>query len=35
VHDGVKPSDQVILNPMLGLANGSKVTVRTDKPQTS
>ena len=36
VHDGVKPSDQVILNPMLGLANGSKVTVvGTDKPQTS
>ena len=35
VHDGVKPNDQVILNPMLGLANGSKVTVRTDKPQTS
>jgi multidrug efflux pump subunit AcrA (membrane-fusion protein) len=35
VHDGVKPGDQVILNPMLGLANGSKVTVRTDKPQTS
>src|SRR5256714_1451392 len=35
VHDGVKPSDQVILNPMLGLANGSKVTVRTDKRQTS
>ena len=35
VHDGVKPGEQVILNPMLGLANGSKVTVRTDKPQTS
>jgi RND family efflux transporter MFP subunit len=35
VHDGVKPGDQVILNPMLGLANGSKVTVRTDKTQTS
>jgi RND family efflux transporter MFP subunit len=35
VHDGVKPGDQVILNPMLGLANDSKVTVRTDKPQTS
>ena len=35
VHDGVKLSDQVILNPMLGLANGGKVTVRTDKPQTS
>jgi RND family efflux transporter MFP subunit len=35
VHDGVKPGDQVILNPMIGLANGSKVTVRTGKPQTS
>jgi len=35
VHDGVKPGDQVILNPMIGLANVSKVTVRTGKPQTS
>ncbi|UPK07073.1 efflux RND transporter periplasmic adaptor subunit [Bradyrhizobium sp. 170] len=35
VHDGVKTGDQVILSPMLGLANGSKVTVHTDKPQTS
>ena len=35
VRDGVKPGDQVILNPMVDLAEGSKVTVRTDKPQTS
>jgi RND family efflux transporter MFP subunit len=35
VHDGVKPGDQVILNPMVNLAEGSKVAVRTDKPQTS
>src|SRR5712664_2857146 len=33
VHDGDKPGDQVILNPMVGLADGSKVAVR--KPQTS
>jgi RND family efflux transporter MFP subunit len=33
VHDGVKPGDQVILNPMVNLAEGSKVTTR--KPQTS
>jgi RND family efflux transporter MFP subunit len=33
VHDGVKPGDQVILNPMINLADGSKVAVR--KPQTS
>jgi multidrug efflux pump subunit AcrA (membrane-fusion protein) len=37
VHDGVKPGDQVILNPMVNLAEGSKVTVRkieTDKTET-
>src|SRR5580693_340038 len=28
VHDGVKAGDQVILNPMVNLAEGSKVTVR-------
>jgi RND family efflux transporter MFP subunit len=33
VHDGVKPGDQVILNPMVNLAEGSRVTTR--KPQTS
>jgi RND family efflux transporter MFP subunit len=36
VHDGVKPGDQVILNPMIDLADGSKVTVRpAQKPRTS
>src|SRR5882672_7277958 len=36
VHDGVKPGDQVILNPMVDLVDGSKVTVRTArKSQTS
>jgi RND family efflux transporter MFP subunit len=29
VHDGVKPGDQVILNPMVDLADGSKVAVRS------
>jgi RND family efflux transporter MFP subunit len=33
VHNGVKPGDQVILNPMIDLAEGSKVTGR--KPATS
>jgi RND family efflux transporter MFP subunit len=33
VHDGVKPDDQVILNPMVNLADGSKVALR--KPRTS
>ena len=28
VHDGVKPGDQVILNPMIDLAEGSKIKVR-------
>ena len=28
VHDGVKPGDQVILNPMVNLVEGSKVAVR-------
>jgi RND family efflux transporter MFP subunit len=28
VHDGVRPGDQVILNPMVDLADGSKVAVR-------
>jgi RND family efflux transporter MFP subunit len=36
VHDGVKAGDQVILNPMIDLADGSKVTVRSvQKPPTS
>src|SRR5271155_3848137 len=33
VHDGVKPGDQVILNPMIDLAEGSRVAAR--KPATS
>jgi RND family efflux transporter MFP subunit len=33
VHDGVRPGDQVILNPMVDLADGSRVAVR--KLQTS
>jgi RND family efflux transporter MFP subunit len=33
VHDGVKPGDQVILNPMIDLAEGGKVAAR--KPATS
>ncbi len=33
VHDGVKPGDQVILNPVVNLAEGSRVSAR--KPQTS
>jgi hypothetical protein len=33
VHDGVKPGDQVILNPMVNLAEGSKVAAR--KAQTN
>jgi RND family efflux transporter MFP subunit len=33
VHDGVKPGDQVILNPMLTLTEGSRVSAR--RPQTS
>ena len=28
VRDGVKPGDQVILNPMVNLADGAKVAVR-------
>jgi multidrug efflux pump subunit AcrA (membrane-fusion protein) len=36
VHDGVKPGDQVVLNPMVDLAEGSKVAVRSvRKTQTS
>jgi RND family efflux transporter MFP subunit len=35
VHDGVKPGDQVILNPMVNLAEGSKVAVRKTKMQAS
>jgi RND family efflux transporter MFP subunit len=36
VHDGVKPGDQVILNPMVDLADGSKVAVRSaSKVRTS
>ena len=34
VHSGVKPGDQVILNPMVNLADGSKVAVR-NTTQTS
>jgi RND family efflux transporter MFP subunit len=30
VHDGVKPGDQVVLNPMVNLAEGSKVAVRRE-----
>jgi RND family efflux transporter MFP subunit len=33
VHNGVNPGEQVILNPMVNLAEGSKVAAR--KPQTS
>lgn len=33
VHDGVKPGDQVILNPMLSLMEGSRVSAHG--PQTS
>ena len=33
VHDGVRPGDQVILNPMIGLADGRRVAVR--KSQTA
>jgi hypothetical protein len=28
VHDGVKAGDQVVLNPMVNLAEGSKVAAR-------
>jgi len=35
VHDGVKPGDQVILNPMVNLTEGSKVAVRKTATQTS
>jgi RND family efflux transporter MFP subunit len=36
VHTGVKPGDQVILNPMVDLTDGTKVAVRTvRKTQTS
>ena len=35
VHDGVKPGDQVILNPMVNLAEGSKVAVRNGKMRTN
>ncbi|MEA2940849.1 MAG: hypothetical protein QOD09_1378, partial [Bradyrhizobium sp.] len=34
VHDGVKPGDQVILNPMIDLTEGARVAVR-NKTQTS
>jgi RND family efflux transporter MFP subunit len=34
VHDGVKPGDQVILNPMINMVDGSRVAVR-NKTQTS
>jgi RND family efflux transporter MFP subunit len=34
VHEGVKPGDQVILNPMVNLVEGSKVAVR-NKAQSS
>jgi multidrug efflux pump subunit AcrA (membrane-fusion protein) len=32
VHYGVKPGDQVILNPMVNLADGSKVAVHRAEP---
>jgi RND family efflux transporter MFP subunit len=36
VHEGVKPGDQVILNPMIDLADGAKVAVRSvQKARTS
>ncbi|MBR1125264.1 efflux RND transporter periplasmic adaptor subunit [Bradyrhizobium lablabi] len=35
VHDGVKAGDQVVLNPMVNLAAGAKVSIRKDKPKTS
>jgi RND family efflux transporter MFP subunit len=35
VHEGVKPGDQVILNPMVNLTEGSKVAVRKAATQTS
>jgi RND family efflux transporter MFP subunit len=36
VHDGVKPGDQVILNPMVDLADGSKVAAHSvSRTQTS
>jgi RND family efflux transporter MFP subunit len=36
VHDGVKPGDQVILNPVVDLADGSKVAARlVSKTRTS
>jgi RND family efflux transporter MFP subunit len=35
VHEGVKPGDQVVLNPMVNLAEGDKVAIRKDKPKTS
>jgi RND family efflux transporter MFP subunit len=36
VHDGVKPGDLVILNPMIDLAEGSKVAIRSaSKERTS
>jgi hypothetical protein len=28
VRDGVQPGDQVVLNPAVNLAEGSKVTIR-------
>jgi RND family efflux transporter MFP subunit len=31
VHDGVRPGDQVILNPMIGLADGSRVAVQKSR----
>jgi multidrug efflux pump subunit AcrA (membrane-fusion protein) len=32
VSNGVKPGDQVILNPPVNLADGDKVEVRPDTP---
>jgi multidrug efflux pump subunit AcrA (membrane-fusion protein) len=32
VSYGLKPGDQVILNPPVGLADGDKVEVRPDTP---
>lgn len=33
VREGVKPGDQVVLNPMVNLADGNKVTVQQPQPQ--
>ena len=32
VHDALKPGDQVILNPPVDLADGSKIEVQAETP---